>query len=196
MRFCKRAVTLLLLLLWCLSVAASAAVTTDYVLDDGEKRPIPRPYVPVRTLSVTASTGRSLNAPQDLFLAPSGDLVVADTGNNRVLVLSPSGEVKREITEAGGLPLSKPQGVFVDELGHLFIADSSNAICPRTEPSLRRSASRRPGISPPSTCIPPPRCCSAPAPATCTPSWARSCSPSTRTTSSRAISPPISWASA
>lgn len=72
MRVCKRAVTLLLLLLWCLSVAASAAVTTDYVLDDGEKRPIPRPYVPVRTLSVTASTGRSLNAPQDLFLAPSG----------------------------------------------------------------------------------------------------------------------------
>ena len=127
MRFCKRAAVLLLLLLWCLSVAASAAVTTDYVLDDGEKRPIPRPYVPVRTLSVTASTGRSLNAPQDLFLAPSGDLVVADTGNNRVLVLSPSGEVKREITEAGGLPLSKPQGVFVDELGHLFIADSSNA---------------------------------------------------------------------
>ena len=127
MRVCKRAVTLLLLLLWCLSVAASAAVTTDYVLDDGEKRPIPRPYVPVRTLSVTASTGRSLNAPQDLFLAPSGDLVVADTGNHRVLVLSPSGEVKREITEAGGLPLSKPQGVFVDELGHLFIADSSNA---------------------------------------------------------------------
>ena len=96
MRFCKRAAVLLLLLLWCLSVAASAAVTTDYVLDDGEKRPIPRPYVPVRTLSVTASTGRSLNAPQDLFLAPSGDLVVADTGNNRVLVLSPSGEVKRE----------------------------------------------------------------------------------------------------
>lgn len=127
MRVCKRTAVLLLLLLWCLSVAASAAVTTDYVLDDGEKRPIPRPYVPVRTLSVTASTGRSLNAPQDLFLAPSGDLVVADTGNNRVLVLSPSGEVKREITEAGGLPLSKPQGVFVDELGHLFIADSSNA---------------------------------------------------------------------
>lgn len=72
MRVCKRAVTLLLLLLWCLSVAASAAVTTDYVLDDGEKRPIPRPYVPVRTLSVTASTGRSLNAPRICFSPPPG----------------------------------------------------------------------------------------------------------------------------
>ena len=130
MRICKRAAVLLLLLLWCLSVAASAAVTTDYVLDDGEKRPIPRPYVPVRTLSVTASTGRSLNAPQDLFLAPSGDLVVADTGNNRIVALAADRKSAKALsTFRNGdktETLNAPRNVFVTADGIYYIADTGN----------------------------------------------------------------------
>lgn len=111
MRVCKRAVTLLLLLLWCLSVAASAAVTTDYVLDDGEKRPIPRPYVPVRTLSVTASTGRQPQRPPGSVSRPlRGFGGGGYPATNRVLVLSPSGEVKREIPRPAVFPCPSLKG--------------------------------------------------------------------------------------
>lgn len=128
MKLIKRLAILLTLLLWMMGTASvSADSVTNYVLDEGDKRPIPQAYIPVRTISVGASTGKNLNSPQDLFLSASGDLYVADTGNNRVLVLDAEGNVKQEITEAGGKPLSKPQGVYVDNYNHLFIADSSNA---------------------------------------------------------------------
>jgi hypothetical protein len=52
-------------------------------------------------------------------------LLVADTGNDRVIVLSPSGDLLLEIggPEAG---LKGPEGVFVDVEGSIWIADKGN----------------------------------------------------------------------
>ncbi|MCM1188942.1 MAG: 6-bladed beta-propeller [bacterium] len=65
--------------------------------------------------------GTELKTPQDLFFR-DGLLYIADTGNNRILILTEQGEYADEI--AGGL--SGPQGVFVTEEGHVYVADSGN----------------------------------------------------------------------
>ncbi len=75
--------------------------------------------------------GMGLSAPSDLAVSPEGDIYVADTGNNRIVVLDGSLHLKEEIT-ALLLPgdrledLSSPSGVFVDGNGLLYIADKGN----------------------------------------------------------------------
>ena len=58
---------------------------------------------------------------------PSGDLVVADTGNHRLQVVAPDGSARRTIggrgTSAG--QLKYPRGVAIDG-GNVFVADSFN----------------------------------------------------------------------
>lgn len=68
-----------------------------------------------------ADSGTELKEPRDLFFR-DGLLYIADTGNNRILVLTESGEYVDEIAEG----LAAPQGVFVTEEGHIYVADSGN----------------------------------------------------------------------
>ncbi len=96
----------------------------------------PAPYVPDGTVAGTGLTweGASLGAfrtPQDLCVSPDGDLYIADTGNNRIVVLSGDMKtVKQVITgfEADGKAetFSSPYGVAVSQNRQLYIADSQN----------------------------------------------------------------------
>lgn len=65
--------------------------------------------------------GSELKTPQDMFFR-DGFLYIADTGNNRVLILTETGEYADEIAEG----LSGPQGVFVTKEHHVYVADSGN----------------------------------------------------------------------
>jgi streptogramin lyase len=82
------------------------------------------------------ATAAPLNLPQGLAVDAAGDLYIADSSNNRVREVSPSGVIT---TVAGntigfggdGSPattaeLDGPQGLALDAAGDLFIADSSN----------------------------------------------------------------------
>jgi hypothetical protein len=55
-----------------------------------------------------------------------GDVFIADTGHNRVLLEKPngSGGYTQSVVDSAGL--SGPQGVAVDRYGEVFIADSGN----------------------------------------------------------------------
>lgn len=69
--------------------------------------------------------------PQDLCVAPDGDVYLADTGNNRVIVLDSSmRNVRRIITgfDNAGVAdsFSSPTGVAVSQKGQLYVADSMN----------------------------------------------------------------------
>ena len=96
----------------------------------------PAPYVPDGSVSGAALTwqGAPLGAfrtPQDLCVSPDGDLYLADTGNNRIVVLSGDLKtVKQVITgfEANGKAetFSAPYGVAVSQNRQLYIADSQN----------------------------------------------------------------------
>ena len=66
----------------------------------------------------------SLSSPHDLELAPHGDLWLADAGNNRMLLLSPDLEIKRELK---GPPYNFDGVRYVDVLpdGTLIAADKN-----------------------------------------------------------------------
>jgi hypothetical protein len=86
----------------------------------------------------------SLNAPQEACVDATGDLFVADTGNNRVVMIDPTGALSVVAgTGATGVPLNSdnlsstyypattvplnaPKGVAVDPQGNVFIADTGN----------------------------------------------------------------------
>lgn len=83
------------------------------------------------------ATGAQLNNPQGLALDASGNLYIADYGNNRVRKLAPNGIIT---TVAGTGPagfsgdggpatsaqLNGPSDVRMDSLGNLFIVDTNN----------------------------------------------------------------------
>ena len=81
---------------------------------------------------INCNTGPSdLNAPSDLFIDPSGNIYIADNGNNRIQKWTPG--ASEGITVAGGNgpgsaanQLNNPYDVFVDALGNIYIADRNN----------------------------------------------------------------------
>lgn len=107
--------------------AAQAAVGVDaFVADEDEKYiPIPAAYEVYTTFKNLDDYG-FMNHPEDLFVGPDNLLYVADTENNRVLVMDREGVVLEEITSACGKPLSKPRGVYVGDDLSLWIADTGN----------------------------------------------------------------------
>ena len=96
----------------------------------------PAPYVPGRMILGTDLNWQgeplgSFRTPQDLCEAPDGSLYIADTGNNRIVVLD-SGmksvlKVIDSFEENGKVQtFNAPYGVAVSEKGVLYIADSQN----------------------------------------------------------------------
>ena len=96
----------------------------------------PAAYVPQGTVLGTDLiwNGESIGAfiePQDMFVAPNGDIYVADTNNHRIVVLDNDlRTVVNVITtfDNAGLQdqFNKPTGVCVTEDGWLYVADSQN----------------------------------------------------------------------
>ena len=96
----------------------------------------PAAYVPQGTVLGTdlVWNGENLGAfvePQDVFVAPGGDIYIADTNNHRVVVLD--NDLKTVVNvitgfDNAGLPdqFNKPTGVCVTEEGWLYVADSAN----------------------------------------------------------------------
>jgi hypothetical protein len=86
----------------------------------------------------------SLDHPQNVAVNAAGDVFVADTYNNRVVKVTPQGQV---VTVAGDgvagysgdgrlaafAELNSPTGVAVDAHGNLYIADSANNVIRRVD---------------------------------------------------------------
>jgi sugar lactone lactonase YvrE len=86
----------------------------------------------------------SLDHPQNVAVNAAGDVFIADTYNNRVVKVSPQGQV---VTVAGDgvagysgdgrlaafAELNSPTGLAVDADGNLYIADSANNVIRRVD---------------------------------------------------------------
>lgn len=85
------------------TLAGSAGVTSGYVEGQG-------------------SIAR-FNQPRGIAVDATGNVYVADSGNNAIRKITPSGSVT---TMAGGF--GGPEGVAVDSSGSVYVADSSNRL--------------------------------------------------------------------
>lgn len=94
----------------------------------GEAEPAPVPYV-ARQVIYGADLGiGDFSEPQDVFVGPDRQVYVADTGNNRIVILDERGRLVRvidaykngEVKET----FQKPDGLFVDRNQQLYIADT------------------------------------------------------------------------
>jgi Mg-chelatase subunit ChlD len=71
------------------------------------------------------SRGGEFRQPQGIAVAPDGELFVADTGNSRVQVLSPSGRYRDDFTVAGlG---SAPTDIAADARGNIYVVGGGKA---------------------------------------------------------------------
>ncbi len=88
------------------------------------------------------ATGAELDLPQDVAVDNSGDVFIADTGNNVIREVSPRGDIttyagngtdgyRGDGGRARSAELSSPTGVAVDSLGNLYIADAGNNVIRR-----------------------------------------------------------------
>lgn len=137
-----RGAAAMLLAMGCLllgAVQAGAEVPYDTFAEDaaGRKIELQHAYVPEQFIhidlshAVIAEQGTaniSLKNPEDLFINAQDYKYIADTGNNRILVLDKANEPVQVIGDgAEGLAkLSEPTGLFVDQAGMVYVADTKN----------------------------------------------------------------------
>ncbi|OUS78613.1 hypothetical protein B1748_00620 [Paenibacillus sp. MY03] len=108
---------------------ASLPYWTEYFIPDQhdvwETQPV---YTPVVAMTGKGKEGQpAFSEPNDLFISHNDQVYVADTGNNRIVILNPDGDFARQIApEDGEGKLSKPEGVFVTGDGTVYVADTGN----------------------------------------------------------------------
>ena len=96
----------------------------------------PAPYVPDGSIAGAGLVWEGsplgpFRSPQDLCVSPDGRLYIADTGNNRIVVLGSDLKTVSQVIsgfEADGQPqtFSSPTGVAVSQNHQLYVADSQN----------------------------------------------------------------------
>ncbi|MDF2657511.1 MAG: hypothetical protein K0Q94_302 [Paenibacillus sp.] len=91
----------------------------------GEMNQIQPLYVPDRIIDGNLMK-KPFSAPSDLFIAGNDHVYIADTGNDRIVELGPSGQFIRTIGEEEGPgKLSRPEGVFVAADGTIYAANTA-----------------------------------------------------------------------
>ena len=90
------------------------------------------------------ATLSSLDHPQDVAVNAQGDVFIADTYNNRVVKVTPQGQVvavagdgvagySGDGSRGASAELNEPAGVALDSQGNLYIADSANNVIRRVD---------------------------------------------------------------
>ncbi len=110
-------------------VAADELPYQSYFYVEGKIKSAPASLSPQTVLSGDNTESGVWKAPRDIFVY--NDLIyIADTDNNRIVVLDMQYKVVRTITAAiiNGVqsPLSSPRGLFVDD-DYVYIADTANS---------------------------------------------------------------------
>lgn len=114
-----------------LSVSAAESPYPTYTYSySGDYQASPNAYLPEQTVTAFGESG-GLNVPHDITTDTDGNVYIADTGNNRILVLNPDYSLKKQLASyqhnGAELVFSSPKGLFVSPRGDLFVCDTGNA---------------------------------------------------------------------
>lgn len=105
-----------------------AKTEQSYVVDaEGDRQVIPLAYSVSKMMVSFSATPDTLSEPQDICTDTEDCLYILDSGNGRVIKISPEGELLKEICPKGKNALSDSRGIFVDEKGSIYIADTGNS---------------------------------------------------------------------
>jgi sugar lactone lactonase YvrE len=85
----------------------------------------------IHSLVNAVGMNSTFNLPGALTVDSSGNVYVADTSNNIIRKITPSGVV----TSVGTATLDSPNGITVDSSGNLYVSDTSNNIIRKITPS-------------------------------------------------------------
>ena len=91
----------------------------------------PAAYIPGINISGADLGIESFRDPQGMFVTPDDVVYIADTGNDRIVILEPDLKTIREIIETfdnNGIrdSFNKPRGIAVADNGNIYIADTEN----------------------------------------------------------------------
>lgn len=109
----------------------------SYYLGDNGAYPIPAPYEVVTVIDFKTTEEGRLSNPEDIFIDDNDVIYVADTANDRIVIINPMDEnglytlkniIKGESTYASGdmSGLKTPKGIYVDSDGTILVADTGN----------------------------------------------------------------------
>jgi hypothetical protein len=74
-----------------------------------------------------SSAGGAFSNPEGIAVDTNGNIYIADTGNDRVVELAPSGSVSNVWT-TGASSFSEPSALALDGSNNLYVADASNQL--------------------------------------------------------------------
>lgn len=137
----KRFFSALLVIVLTLGITsmAVAAPYQNYTVTESGYYPEPQAYVPsavynTLTIGLEQLEGIPLNAPQDILLfKATGDVLISDTGNNRIVILDNSMKTVKQIIskftyQDKAETFNAPNGLFIaDEVQMLYVCDTDNA---------------------------------------------------------------------
>jgi len=115
--------TVALCLLWSEFTYAAQSYPSYCITDSGDVISVPLPYAANEYYVSFGDEKTALASPQDLFIDSSDNIYIADTGNNRILVLDKQYKL---VTVIGDGQLNTPKGVCVEN-GIIYVADSGNS---------------------------------------------------------------------
>jgi DNA-binding beta-propeller fold protein YncE len=109
-----------------LAPAVVAATAPAAVLQGSGKQPVAETTLRASFISKDVPVDRA----RRILIGPDGNFYVLDSGNNRVVVLSPTGSLLRQISEVGQGPgeLIDPYDLASDRQGNVFVIDSRNRV--------------------------------------------------------------------
>lgn len=115
------------------SMGNAEAVYPSYTYNEwDESVSTPQGYVVETTIRGAQAEGGAWKQPQDLCVTAEGHILLADSGNDRILEYDSEWHLLREITQATlengeTLPLAGPNGLHVSQDGTLYVALKKSA---------------------------------------------------------------------
>lgn len=115
-----------------LSITNFTVPYTSYIFDYWENSvPAPQAYLPSQIITGDHLNVGSFSNPNDLCVTSNGNVYIADTGNNRVVVFDKNWQLIKTIATFDNQgqedTFKGPMGIFVTELGEIYVADTGNA---------------------------------------------------------------------